>query len=269
MRKRRSFGPAYTGSYSWLRWPLSCISDSTARCGVAPRRWRRGCALCLALPLLHPLSSLSLSLLSSLFFDDLPLESTVFLPCLPFSHPRPLPRSSAPLPFASCLPAQRPARREPSFVGVHLPSLSLSLSLSLFSLPIFLFLRAAAAMANLATFHPRRTTRGGWTVQTSARKTPAVTRVTASFSFLCSSRCRGVSSRGGCFTGAEVAGTAPARTTNSSRSNSSNSNTASSFKRPSTCRPRGLRSRPRPQRRRPRPRPSTIPSPALALLLGK
>lgn len=138
MRKRRSFGPAYTGSYSWLRWPLSCISDSTARCGVAPRRWRRGCALCLALPLLHPLSSLSLSLLSSLFFDDLPLESTVFLPCLPFSHPRPLPRSSAPLPFASCLPAQRPARREPSFVGVHLPSLSLSLSLSLLS-PYFSF----------------------------------------------------------------------------------------------------------------------------------
>lgn len=268
MRKRRSFGPAYTGSYSWLRWPLSCISDSTARCGVAPRRWRRGCALCLALPLLHPLSSLSLSLLSSLFFDDLPLESTVFLRASPS---RTLAPSLAPPPLCpsppASLPNVPPEGNLPSSESIS--PLFPSPSLSLFSLPIFLFLRAAAAMANLATFHPRRTTRGGWTVQTSARKTPAVTRVTASFSFLCSSRCRGVSSRGGCFTGAEVAGTAPARTTNSSRSNSSNSNTASSFKRPSTCRPRGLRSRPRPQRRRPRPRPSTIPSPALARLLGK
>lgn len=95
-------------------------------------------ALSVSLSLFSIPFPLSLSLLSSLFFDDLPLESTIFLPCLPFSHPRPLPRSSAPLPFASCLPAQRPARREPSFVGVHLPSLSLSLSLSLLS-PYFSF----------------------------------------------------------------------------------------------------------------------------------
>jgi len=61
-------------------------------------------------------------------------------------------------------------------------------------------------------------------------------------------RCRGGSSRGGCSTVAEAAGTAQAPITSSSPSNSS-SNTGSNFRRPSTFPRPDQQSRPQPQRR--------------------